>query len=534
MRPNNPVISQDDAHHHHRRLVRSALSISIPTILSRLLGYGRDFIQAYFLGTGKGMDAFALAVALPNLFRRMTAEGAMTSSFVPVFLREKRSKPRAEMLRFADIFFFDLGLILVVLVVLGVIFAPGLVNLVAGGFRQVPGKVELTTSLTRIMFPYLLLASLAALAGAVLNSFHRFFLPAFTPVVLNLSVIVLALVFARHSAEPAYVFAFGVLLGGLLQFIIQVPLLRKMGMRFHFGLSFSHPAVRQVGRLLAPCFLGLGIYQFNFLVSRFFAATLEKGSVSALYYASRVEELTLGIFSIALSVALLPAYSDQAASGDIAGMKKTLVFSLKLINLVTLPAAVGLLALSRPIVQVLFQRGRFGEESTALSALCLFYFALGLPFLSGVKVLAPAFFSLKDTKTPVFISTLTVLSYLGFNMALMGPMKVGGIALALSLSQVVNYASYFILLERKIGAVAKREYLRSLGLCLGFASLMGAGLWLFMRVVRFADRGRAVQAGLLFAAIGLGILFYFLCHFLFNRRDVRSLAGLLSRKKTEA
>ncbi len=524
----------DDAHRHNRKLVRSALSISLPTLVSRLLGYARDFIQAYFLGTGRGMDAFALAVALPNLIRRLTAEGSMTASFLPVFVHEKRAKSRVETLRFADIFFFDLALVLIVIVVLGVVFTPGLVNVVAGGFRQVPGKIELTTSLTRIMFPYLLFASLAALAGAILNSFYRFFLPALTPVVLNLTVIILALVFARKSSEPAYVFAFGVVLGGILQFVIQVPLLRKMGVRFRFGLSFSHPAVRQVGRLMIPGALGLGLYQFNFAISRFFAATLAKGSVSALYFGSRVEELTLGIFSIALSVALLPAYSDQAASGDIPSMKKTLVFSLKLINLITIPAAAGLLALSRPIIRVLFERGRFGAESTAMSASCLFFFALGLPFLSGVKVLAPAFFSLKDMRTPVLISFLSVASFVSFNLLLIGRMKVSGIALALALSQVVNFSSYFILIERKIGAVEKRDYFRSLAACLSFASLMGAGLWLFMRLVRFTERGRASQAGLLFAAIGLGLLFYFSCQFLFNKKDFRPLLSLLLRKKSEA
>jgi putative peptidoglycan lipid II flippase len=523
----------DDAHRHNRRLVRSALSISLPTIVSRILGYVRDFIQAYFLGTGKGMDAFALAVALPNMIRRLTAEGSMTASFLPIFVHEKKAKPREDVLRFADIFFFDLALVLIIVVILGIIFTPSLVNLVASGFRRVPGKIELTVILTRVMFPYLLFASLAALAGAILNSFYRFFLPAVTPVVLNVTVITLALIFARRSSEPAYVFACGVVLGGVLQFLVQVPLLRKMGMRFRFGLSFSHPAVRQVGRLMVPGALGLGLYQFNFAISRFFAAGLAKGSVSALYFGSRVEELTLGIFSIALSVALLPAFSDQAAEGDIPGMKRTLVFSLKLINVITLPAAAGLLALSQPIIRVLFERGRFVAESTAMSSACLFFFALGLPFLSGVKVLAPAFFSLKDMKTPITISGLTVASFIGFNYLLIGRMKVGGIALALSLSQVVNFSAYFVLLERKIGAVEKREFFRSLAACLGLASFMGAGLWLFMRAVRFNDRARVFQAGLLFASIGLGLLFYFGCHYLFNKKDFRSLLNLILRKKAE-
>jgi putative peptidoglycan lipid II flippase len=520
----------DDAPHQHRRLLRSALAVSVPTVLSRLMGYARDSIQAYFLGTGKGMDAFALAFVLPNLLRRLTAEGAMSSSFVPVIASEKRTKSQAEILRFADVFFFDLALVVVCLVVLGIVFAPGLVKLLAGGYGAVPGKLQLTTTLTRIMFPYIFFVSLAALAGAILNSFYRFFLPAFTPVLLNVSVVAIALVFARKSAEPAYVFAFGVVVGGILQLAVQIPLLWRMGLRFRFGLSFTHPAVRQVGRLMVPGILGLGIYQVNFALSRIFAAALEKGSVSSLYFASRVEELTLGIFSIALSIALLPAYSDQAASGDISSMKKTLVFSLKLINLITLPAAAGLLVLSRPIVHVLFERGRFDAHSTATSALCLFFFSLGLPFISGVKTLAPAFFSLKDMKTPVIIAALVVASYVGFSFLFMDRLRVAGIALALSLSQVVNFLAYFVLLERKIGAVDRRDYLRSLVLCTGFAGLMGGGLLLLQKVVHFENYGRAVQAGLLFGAIGLGVLFYFTLQWLFNKKDVRPLFGVFSKK----
>jgi putative peptidoglycan lipid II flippase len=518
-------------HSHHQRLLKSTLSVSLPTIVSRLLGYVRDSIQAYFLGTGKAMDAFALAFILPNLLRRLTAEGAMATSFVPVFAREKKDKSRAEVVRFADLFFFDLALVMIILVILGVIFAPNLVKAVAGGFRDVPGKLELTTSLARLMFPYIFFVSLAALAGAILNSFHRFFLPACAPVVMNLSVVVAALIFARKSAEPAYVFAFGVVAGGVLQLVIQLPLLRKMGLRFRFGLSFSHPAVRQVGRLMVPAVIGLGVFQITFALSRFLAATLERGSIASLHYASRVEELTLGIFSVALSVVLLPSYSDQAAAGDIPRMKRTMVFSLKLVSLITVPATVGLLVLSRPIVRVLFERGKFDDASTATSALCLFYFAIGLPFISAVKVITPAFFSLKDMKTPVIIAVLAVSVYLGCSLVLMGRMRVAGLALALSLSQILNFLSSFALLQRKIGVLENRQYLRTSGLCLGFASLMGVGLWLFMKAVHFADRGRVVQALLLFGAIGLGMLFYFLCQFLFNRRDVRPLLDVFARRK---
>lgn len=514
-----------------RKLLRSTFAVASPTLLSRIFGYIRDMIQAFYLGTSRGADAFTIAYVIPNLLRRLTGEGAMTAAFIPVFTQEKREKSRSELWKFANSFFFDLTLIMTLLTVLGLIFSPLLVKVMAPGFGDVQGKWELTIILTRIMFPYIFLISLAALVMAILNSFHKFFVPAFTPVLFNLAIISLAVLFARKVEEPAYVFAAGVVLGGVFQLAFQLPFLWRRGMRFKFSLSFSHPAVRRAAKLMVPGIFGFGISQINFAISRMIASVLEEGSVSSLYYASRVQELTLGLFSIALSIALLPTFSELAAQEDIQGMKKTLVFSFKLVFLVTLPAMVGLLVLNRPIIQVLFQRGVFNAESTTMSASCLLFFSLGLPFISGVKILAPAFYSLKDTKTPVIVAFFVMLSYISLSLILMKPLRVAGIALALSFSVVFNFFLLFILLERKIGKIEKKEFLTSSLKSAFSAAVMGGSVWFFMKHFDFQRLIFLEQLGVLLSAIVIGILIYLLMNLLFNHEDLRSLRDIFSRER---
>jgi len=510
--------------------VRSTFSVAAPTLLSRVLGYLRDMIQAFYLGTGMGADAFTIAYIIPNLLRRLSAEGAMTAAFVPVFTEIRKQKPEKEVWRFANSFFFDLTLVMLLVTILGIVFSPFLVKIIAFGFKDVEGKWELTTLLTRIMFPYIFLISLASLAMAILNSFHKFFVPAFTPVLLNLVIIGLALVFARRVEKPAVIFAIGVVMGGILQVAFQIPFLWNKGMRFKPSLSFSHPAVRKVGELMVPGVFGVGISQINFALSRMIASQLEEGSVSSLYYASRVEELTLGLFSIALSIALLPMFSDFAAEKDVQGIKRTLIFSFKLISLITFPAMVGLMVLNRQIIQVLFERGIFNAQSTTTTASCLLYFAVGLPFISATKVLAPAFYSLKDTKTPVIVAFFVMLSYISFSLILMKPLKVGGIAFALSLSSALNLLLLFILLEKKIGKIEKKPIFSSACRALSSAGVMGLAVWFFMKEFNFAQLDLLYQLGLLLSAILMGIMIYFLLQVLFNREDTKILKNAFSGK----
>lgn len=513
-----------------RRLVKSTVAVTVPTLLSRILGYVRDMIQAFYLGTSRGADAFTIAYVIPNLLRRLTGEGAMTAAFVPVFTQLKKEKTKEELWKFANSFFYDLTLIMAGLSVLGVIFSPLLVKVIAFGFKDVQGKWELTIVLTRVMFPYIFLISLAALAMAILNSFHKFFVPAFTPVLFNLAIITAAFFFAKKAEEPAFVFAAGVVVGGVFQLAFQLPYLWRNGMRFRFGLTFTHPAVRKVGKLMVPGIFGVGIYQINFALSRMIASLLEEGSVASLYYASRVEELTLGLFSIALSIALLPTFSEQAAQDDIAGIKRTLKFSFKLIFFVTIPAMVGLMVLSRPIIQVLFQRGVFDEQSTAMSASCLFFFALGLPFISGVKILAPAFYSFKDTKTPVIAAFFVMILYISLSLVLIKPLRVGGIALALSVSSVFNFILLFYLLERKIGKVGKKDFLISAAKSAFSAAAMGGVVWFLMARVDFSGAAFIRKLGMLSAVIGAGIAAYLFANIIINRKDLKKMKSLFSRK----
>jgi putative peptidoglycan lipid II flippase len=505
----------------NERLLRSTLAVSAPTVISRIFGYLRDMLQAKFMGTGMGMDAFTIAFLIPNLLRRLTGEGAMTAAFVPVFTQLKRDETKEKLWKFANTFFFDLTLIMALVTVLGVVFAPLLVRIIGWGFGAETG--DLTVLLTRLMFPYIFLVSLAALIMAILNSFHRFFVPALTPVLFNLAIILIAVVFARNTSEPAYVFAAGVLVGGLLQLGFQIPFVWRRGMRFQLLISFRHPAVRRVGRLMVPGIFGAGIYQINMAISRMIASSLEEGSVSSLYYASRVEELTLGIFAIALSVALLPTLSDLAARKDAEGMKRTLNFSMRAIAFITFPAAIGLVILNRPIIQVLFERGAFDASSTDMTASCLFYFAFGIPFISGVKMLAPAFYSLKDTKTPVIVAFFVTFIYIGCSVWLMDSLRVAGIALALSISSLINYGSLFLLLERKIGRLRDRETLLSCLKSLLFAMLMGVGIWTFFGLFAFSEQPFIHRLLILAVTIVLGVLSYLGLNLLFSRRELRSL-----------
>ena len=532
MEQNNKELlsGQNEESAENKALVRSTGAVAAPTLLSRILGAARDILQAKFLGTGTAADAFTLAFILPNLLRRLTAEGAMTAAFIPVFTGLKKQENKQKLWKFANIFFFDLTLLMTVIMVAGILLSPLLVQVIAPNFKTVPGKLGLTVSLTRIMFPYIFFISLAALAMAILNSFKKFFVPALTPVLFNLSIITLALIFAGNMEQPAYIFALGVVLGGIFQLAFQIPFLWKQGMRFTPGISFSHPAVRRVGKLMVPGIFGVSIHQINFLISRIMATSLEEGSVSSLYYASRMHELTLGLFSIALATALLPTFSEQASVKDIPGLKRTFEFSMKLIILITMPAMVGLLVLNKPIIQVVFQYGQFDIQSTAMTSSCLFYFAFSLPFISGVKVLAPAFYSFKDTKTPVIVAFIAMLIYISLALLLMGPLRVGGIALSLSVSSFINFVLLFFLLEKKIGDLRKKTLLSSSGRSLFFSALMGSAVWIFIKRFDLPAYSLVLRLLILSAAISIGICVYFTGQSFFNKNDFGMIKQLFQRK----
>ena len=475
---------------HKRQILKSASIISIITIVSRILGYVRDQRLTLLLGTTGLADSFVLAYRIPNLLRRLVGEGAMTASFIPVFTDYLRNRTREETWAFANRLFWTFCVVLCALTMLGVIFSPLFVR-----FFSMFGKDQVQFEamyLNRLMFPYILFIGMAAMAMAILNCFHIFGLPAATPILLNISFIIFSVaVVWRHFSSPAAALAVGVLVGGIFQFFLQVPQLVKRGMNFQFGVSFTDPGVRRVARLMIPGFVGIGIAQINLLVDTIFAnaKVMPEGSLVSLYVADRVTELVLGGYAIAVATAILPMMSHQASAGDHEGMKKTFLFALRIVSFITIPAAVGLVILREPIVQVLFQHGRFVAESTRLTARALLYYSMGLPAFAAVKLIVPAFYSTQDTRTPVRVAMISMLANVLLNIVFLfyffPKLKNGGPALASALAAYFNVFTLFVIFRLRFGRLGTRDIAASLAKIAACASAMGVVCWSALRFSRF-------------------------------------------------
>jgi putative peptidoglycan lipid II flippase len=494
---------------HKRQILKSASIISVITVVSRILGYVRDQRLTLLLGTTGIADAFVLAYRIPNALRRLVGEGSMTAAFIPVFTDYMRNRSREETWNFANRLFWTFCVILSLLTVLGVIFSPLMVR-----FFSMFGKSQVQLEaiyLNRLMFPYILFIGMAALAMAILNCFHIFGLPAATPILLNISFIVFSVALVwRHFSSPAAALAVGVLVGGIFQFFLQVPQLVRRGMNFKFAVSFTDPGVRRVTRLMVPGFLGIGIAQINLLVDTIFAnaKVMPEGSLVSLYVADRVTELVLGGYAIAVATAILPMMSHQASAGDYEGMKRTFVFSLRIVSFITIPAAVGLVILREPIVQVLFQHGRFVAESTRLTARALLYYSIGLPAFAAVKLIVPAFYSTQDTRTPVRVALVTMVGNIALNLLFLfyffAKFKNGGPALASALAAYFNVFVLFAIFRLRFGRLGTRKIATSLakiGVC---ASAMGIVCWGSLQYSQFDSIEHFLPRLVVFAGLIVG------------------------------
>ena len=369
---------QDEKNHENVRVAKAAGIVGVATMLSRIFGFIRDMVVAAFFGAGIATDAFFRRIPDTQPASAAPGRGLLTVSFVPVFTDYLKNKSREEALELADISFTALSIILVVVSLLGVIFSPFIVTIMAPGFHKVPTQYELTVVLTRFMFPYIFFISLVALCMGILNSLRHFAAPALSPVLLNIAMIIAALTLRGFFEEPIFALAVGVMAGGVLQLAMQWPFLLKMGVRLKPNFHFRHPGLRRIGALMLPAVFGAAIYQINIFIGTILASFLPKGSVSYLYYADRIVELPLGVFAIAVGTAALPSLSEQVAKGQTAEMKKTISFSLRLILFITIPAMIAIIALRTPILSVLFQRGAFDATSTLLTAEALLYYTIGL------------------------------------------------------------------------------------------------------------------------------------------------------------
>ena len=397
-----------------KAMARAAGVVGIWTTASRVLGFVRDMVIALFLGAGMGADAFFVAFRIPNLLRRLFAEGALSAAFIPTYVETLHKQGRPEAEKLARTSFTFASIILALVTLLGIVFSPQIVRVTAPGFFDEILKFNLTVELNRIMFPYIFFISLVALASGILNSMGHFAAPAAAPVLLNISMIVSVAALSKYfGVAPFYALAWGVVAAGILQLGLQLPFLWAQGIKLRPNFDFRQPALKRVGALFIPAALGGAVYQINVVIGTILASMLPTGSVSWLYYADRLVELPLGVFAVALGTAVLPSMSRQATNGDMGGLTRSVSFSLRIIAFFTIPASVALIALNEPIVAVLFQRGEFTYLDTQQTAYALICYTVGLWAFSGLKVVTQAFFSLKDTKTPLWVSIIAVIAELG-------------------------------------------------------------------------------------------------------------------------
>jgi putative peptidoglycan lipid II flippase len=520
-----------------KHILKSASIISLVTIVSRVLGYVRDQRYAVLLGTSLAADSFILAYRIPNLFRRLVGEGSMTASFIPVFTRYMKERPESEVWQFANRLFWTLAFVVAIITVLGMVFSPTVVR----AFTLSSGNThwDEAVTLNRIIFPYIFFISLAALAMGILNCFHVFGLPAATPVFLNISIILFSIgAVWKYFKDPAVSLAVGVLVGGVLQFLIQVPSLVQKGMRFDFGLSFSHPGIRDVAKLMLPRFFGIGIGQINFFVDTFFAnaAIMPRGSLTALYISDRVMELVLGGYAIAVATAILPMMSHQAAAKDFEALKRTLTFSVRIVAFITIPAALGLMIMREPIIRVLFQHGQFAAESTRLTARALLYYAVGLPALASVKLVVPAFYSTSDTKTPVIVASISLVINIVLNIVFLdfffNKVKNGGPALATALACFFDFFALFIIFRVRYGRLGTIEVLKSFAKIALCASIMGVACGFGTHYTEFTAHSRFFVQLLVFAGLLAGsTVLYLLLAWLFRCHEIEEVYGIAMRRR---
>lgn len=538
-----------------RRITRAAGVVGFFTLLSRITGLLRDMVIGYLFGAQGTADAFFVAFRIPNLLRRLTAEGALVAGFIPVFTDYLTNQGKDEAARVARIIFTFAAICLGAVTLLGILLAGPLTHLFAPGFLADKEKFSLTVHLTRLMFPYIFFVSLVALAMGVLNSLRHFMAPALSPVLLNLSIISSAFFLRPFLAEPVIALGYGVLLGGLAQLLLQLPFLSRQGFFCAPDFRFTHPALKRLLLLMGPAVFGAAVYQIDILFSTILASMLSEGSVSYLYYADRLLEFPVGIFSVALGTAALPSFSSLVVKKELGELRVALSYSLRLVNFIALPASLGLIVVSVPVFALFFQRGAFDADTTLNTARALIYFAVGLWGISGTRLVVPVFYALEDTRTPVWVGFWSLIVDLFLSFVLMGEISAGpgssllthaiatlshylgffslsyaGLALASSVSVTFNFLVLLFILHRRIGGFPLAEFLVSFFRNFINAVLMALPLLFIVQQVDWLrpEKNLSTYGAIFLSLPGLGVLLYIGLSFLLRSPEwevVRKLAG---------
>ncbi len=531
--------------------MRSVFSFGSMTLISRILGFVRDVVFARWFGAGPAMDAFVFAFKIPNFLRRLFAEGSFSLAFVPVLNEYREKHDHAQLKSLIDATAGSLMAVLLVITALGVFAAPWMVTVFAPGFLDDPEKFRLASDMLRVTFPYLLFIALTALAGGILNTLGRFALPALTPALLNISLIAAAVAFSPMFAEPIEALAWGVLIAGVLQLLVQLPVLARHEVLPLPKPNFRHPGVKRIMTLMVPTLFGSSVAQVSLLFDVFFASLLASGSLAWLYYGDRLMEFPLGMFGVALSVVILPTLSSLHARDNRQEFRATIDWAVTLGVVIAVPAAVGLALVAEPLVITLFHYGAFTDRDAAMAAVALLAYTVGLPAFIGVKILAPAYFSRQDTKTPVKVAIVALVANMILNVVFVfiiawhlaggdfgdglfatlaaHPGAHAGLALASSTSGWVNASLLWRGLRqrdlaprlpwRHVGQVAAGVVVMALALTVlvpATADWLAAGIaWRAGQMTLTVLVGSIVYAAVLFAA-GLRL------HHLARPRDVKS------------
>ena len=495
-------------------VVRSAGLVGIATMASRVLGLLRDQVFLWTFGAGHAMDAYNVAFRIPNLVRDLFAEGAMSAAFVPTFTRELQAKGREAAWDLGRIVITGLIVVTGAISLLGVLLAAPLTRWIAPEYAEVAGKLELTTLLTQVMFPFLVLIAVAVACMGMLNSLRAFFVPALAPAMFNIACIVSAYAIVPLMPglgwDPIVGLAIGTLLGGLGQVVLQWPSLSREGFRFVPKFAFGDPRFREIVRLMVPGTLGLAAAQVNQLVNVYLATSEGEGAVTYLGFAFRLMYLPIGIFGVSIATAAIPGISRHAAADDLAGVRADVSQALRMMLVLNVPATLGLIALATPIVELLVEYGRVSPQNTAGIAAALMGYAPGLIGYSAVKIASPTFYALKDARTPVTVGFLAIVLNVILNLVLVRSLSYAGLALGTGISALANAAILFWLLRGRLGGLEDSRVLMALSKILVASLAMAAVAWgveheLAARWASGAWYARGVRVGLAISA-GLGTL----------------------------
>lgn len=524
------------------KITRSVAGVSASTLVSRILGYLRDMLIANFFGAGLVADAFFVAYRIPNLLRQLLGEGALSASFIPVFTEYLTTKPKEEAQRLARISGWLLLAILSILTILGIVFSPIIVRIIAPGFINNPEKLSLTITLTRILFPFMMAIGLAALALGILNSLHRFLIPALAPCFLSISEIFFILFICPLMRRPIIGLALGVLAGGFAQLFFQLPVIIREGFAIPARRSYcnphqnlfkrwisilNHPGVKRIGLLMIPATLGLSVSQVNIFVDTICASMLKEGSVTALYYANRIMQLPLALFGTAIATVTLPMMSRSVAATNIQELKETLSLALRMILFTIIPASLGLIILGKPIISLLFERGRFTSQATQSTSWALLFYSTGIVAYAGVKVVASAFYSMQDTRAPVRIASLAMVVNIVLNLILMRFLDVGGLALATAIASFTNLSILLYYLRKKIGRLGGKKVLHSLAKISLASSVMAIACLYSSQLLGQINRLIQVSGTILIC-----LFIYILVSHLLHCEEIKYVWKIITRKES--